>query len=183
MLEFKTKRKIKYLRKLEKDYTMAEKMRFKQDKTLLIDNLIKWKKGQSEMIGLVIIIMLLLIGVLIYLRLSVKDGGNSFDISSVEVNNLLNSMLKYSSCDGSNLKDALVSCYKGGYICGKDACDYVGIEIKSIMNASLNRGEKYQFLYSDGRGFSKRIGVECEGDRSVAKDSVDVLEISLNICR
>jgi len=106
------------------------------------------KKGQIEMIGLVIVVILLAIGLLLYFKFGIlrADNGSGEDptMEIAYVNNLMGAVLNIEICENergvSNIEGAVISCFDGqaygesGELCnGLGACDYSKAEIRSII--------------------------------------------------
>ncbi len=108
------------------------------------------KKAQTEMIGIVMIIILLAVIGLVFLYFALKpDEGFEELRSNIQVNNLLIAMMKtnLNECDNS-IKDTIVeynrNCVNNpnGKICGDKDCNYLKTEVKEIIKKSF---EKYEF--------------------------------------
>lgn len=101
------------------------------------------KKGQTgEIMGVLVIVVLLLVLVTIYIRFASQPESDVVTQTrfAMTSSHLVNSMLKYSVCEGKSLEDAIAKCAKGGDICGQDSCRLMEIEIRAILNATL-KGE------------------------------------------
>ncbi len=105
-------------------------------------------KGQIEMIGLVIVVILLAIGLLLYFKFGIlRDDNGSGEDPTIEiayVNNLMGAVLNMEICENdrgiNNIEGAVISCFDGqsyggtGLLCdGLGACDYSKAEIKRII--------------------------------------------------
>ena len=82
------------------------------------------KKGQLEMIGLMIIVIILVLGGLFYLRFALTPEEKKED-TSVQAYNLMNAVLNVYICGNTSLRSAIVSCDLGESICDND-CDFNG---------------------------------------------------------
>lgn len=99
------------------------------------------KKGQVEMIGLVIVVILIVFGLLLYIKFGILRKDETKKDSSLElayVNNLMISIFNLKVCEENPLKieDVLVKCFEfsNDEICGeRSACDYAKQEIGKIM--------------------------------------------------
>lgn len=115
------------------------------------------KKGQMEMIGLVIIVILLIIGALFYLRFAVFDHQEQRSESTIRVTqayNLMNALINVDMC-GKPLKEALAQCKEQPqepYCEGKDACGFLQEKIPSIVDPILHEtiGVGYSFEAKKG---------------------------------
>lgn len=109
-----------------------------------------YKRGQIEMIGLVIVVILIVIGLLLYLRFSVfrqeqPEKDNSLDL--VYINNLMVSIFNIRICNENPVKveEVLVMCLDSpeNIFCGeKRVCEYAKDEIKKIMTSFSFRDYK-----------------------------------------
>jgi len=137
------------------------------------------KKGQTEIIGLVIIMMLIVFIGLIALKF--MSFGNNDDLKdtslSIKANNLVNALTKV-DIDGVSLKNNAVKCCNEG--CNVNFED----EIKNIMNKSLE-GD-YSLIISEENGQEcAKIGI-CNAGISSSKyfirDEGDKFSINLLLC-
>jgi len=103
------------------------------------------KKAQMEVIGLVIIVILILVGVLMFVRFVVlaPQSSQKTTIESLEANNLLSALLKTTICEISVL-DAIKECQQATTICNQNACTYTEDKIQEIMEASLDVKTDYK---------------------------------------
>ena len=116
-------------------------------------------KGQIEMIGLLIIVILIVVGGLFYVGFVVmnpKDGAES-NVESIQARNLMNAVMNIKLCDVT-VKQAVVLCDSGGYVCDRNACDYIETEVPLIVGDLLDRD--YAFNVVKGG----EIGVVSVGD-------------------
>ena len=104
----------------------------------------KAKRSQQEMVGFVLIVVLVVIGMLIFLVISVRKS--SGETKSVEVENMLAGIMKQTTnCaivyepDYDNVKDLVKSCYENEKCSNLDkmACDYLNETLKEIMDTIL----------------------------------------------
>ena len=102
------------------------------------------KKAQQEMVGFVLIVVLVVIGMMVFLILSIRDKPS--EVNNVEVDNLLNSVMKYTTeCatsfepDYDNFEDLFKSCYKNDQCDNlkKGACDYLEESLGNVMQDLL----------------------------------------------
>jgi signal transduction histidine kinase len=117
------------------------------------------KKGQEEMIGFILIIILVAIMALVFLTLSIKKPTK--ELTSREIENFLHSSLMYtSSCKQSSeimydFKDLVVACYNDE-VCfdGRDSCAVLNETAHGLIETSFNVGEEgnykgYAFSFYD----------------------------------
>ena len=112
------------------------------------------KKAQTEILGLAIVVVLVVIATVLVVRFGFKnttDIRNDF-IASEEASNILNTFLKTSAKDCSQLSmtELLQDCAQGsGLICnhGEDSCAFVKSASTAILSATLGaEKKKYDFL-------------------------------------
>jgi len=105
-----------------------------------------FKKGQVEMIGLVIVVILVALGLLLYVKLVIFRSETVKVDTAYEhayVTNLMGALFNVKLCDQTvKVEEALVSCFKHEQVCEQEGCTYTSHEIKSII-ASLGV-KKYQ---------------------------------------
>ncbi|MAH47979.1 hypothetical protein CMI37_19310 [Candidatus Pacearchaeota archaeon] len=136
-------------------------------------------KGQQEMVGFVLIVVLVVIALLVFIVISVRKAPD--EKQSVEVENMLNAVLDYTTdCaivfepQFDSVEDLVKSCY-GGDGCdnlNEMACDYLNETLIDIMG-DLMRSESvinaYQFdiLFRDDADVEedvlKVVGGNCTG--------------------
>ena len=98
-------------------------------------------KGQAEIVGLaVIVIMLLVIGV-IYVRFAlIKERSQYGEIrTNIEVNNMLRALVKLKIAN-LTMSDALYDCYR------QIGCDNLRDNIEDALSAVLKPDEDYKFI-------------------------------------
>lgn len=105
------------------------------------------KKGQTEIIGFMVIILILFFGLIFYFKFANQDSTDLLGEAeqSLEVSNLLNSIKKYTVCSSENLGDAIKSCASSGQACGEDACILVKREVGKIVE--LNGWETTEYMF------------------------------------
>jgi hypothetical protein len=123
------------------------------------------KRGQIEMIGLLIVVVLILVGVLFYIKFAtgVKEDNKMDSVQeSIFANNLVLGMGRMEFCD-VKFADAIYEVYQNGNLCGVDANNYLGGEIGKIIEATEWPGD-YQLTVlmenEDGSFFNPGIGCE-----------------------
>ena len=136
-------------------------------------------KGQTEIVGLVVIVMLLLFTGLLYLKFSATDSDNLDEIrTNVKAANLLSSITKL-TIKGKSFGDHLIDCKLSG------RCSDLREEIPKIIAASgLQKNQAYMFTVSSGDANLIEIGNCSTGIASnmpIAREGVS-FEITLKIC-
>ena len=125
------------------------------------------KKGQIEMMGLVIVVVLLIIGGLLYVRFGVlgkKEVQKNTVVETAYIINTLNAVLNVKICNNEiQLQDAVSKCFeKSENICGEEACGYIKKQIEPIMTSVLiNTNYKYSFYFENDED-TFNINKECE---------------------
>jgi len=135
--------------------------------------LISLKRGQSEIIGLLVIVILIIVIFGIYVSLS---GGSGKEQSRntktvVELNNLLRSAMHYTICPDTDLQKAFINCLESEpETCGKDSCETAKKEFSRIVKAyEADQGWELGYVLEKEGGeevvFEKKIS--CSGDKKV----------------
>jgi len=97
------------------------------------------KKGQIEMIGLVLVVLLLLVGALFYLRFSFSPStsvSSPSDLDVVRASNLLVALSHLSlSCkeEREEVSSLLVRCAHGESFCGVSSCSYLEEQLDPLI--------------------------------------------------
>ena len=156
------------------------------------------KLGQQEMVGLVLIVVVVIIGLMVFLVISVRDSPE--DEGSLEVENILNSVMKHTTdCavvyepDYDDFEDLFKSCHRGRQ-CGNLgvlACDYLNESLSSVLSdlmlseASVG-GYEFDFFVRDGDGILRISEGRCDGrligaQRSIISGS-ESLVVRMRVC-
>src|SRR3989344_5093535 len=124
------------------------------------------KSGQQGMVGFVLIIAVVVVALMIFLVISIKKGPT--ETSSLEVDNLLGSVMKYTTKCAVNfepqyddVEDLFKSCYKGDQCknLGKDSCIYLKESLDEILRGVMDPTvESYRLEF-----YSKEV----EGNRDI----------------
>jgi len=157
------------------------------------------KMGQQEMVGFVLIVVLVVIGMMIFLVISVRDSPEKE--GSLEVENILNAVMKHTTdCavvyepDYDTFEDLFKSCYQGRQCSNLkvSACDYLNESLSSVLwDLMLSDAEvgayQFDFFVSDGEGLLKISEGNCSGQflasqRKIVSGS-DSLVIRMSVCR
>jgi len=98
------------------------------------------KKGQSEMVGFVLIVVLVIVAIMVFLVISIKSGRK--DVESKDVENLLASVMSYttecaivSEPRYDSVEDLIKSCFDNDKCSNleKMACNYLEELMEEIM--------------------------------------------------
>lgn len=99
------------------------------------------KKGQTEVVGLLIIVILLLVLGLILLRFSVKPFSSTLADarSSLESTRLLQALV-LTTIQGKPFQEQAVLCSQDS-----STCQNLRLELESVFSVLLKKGQKYSF--------------------------------------
>ena len=152
------------------------------------------KKGQQEMVGFVLIVVLVMVGLMVFLVISVRDSGESGE--SVRVSNMLGVLMKATSdCENSrgvdyyDYKELFKSCYKDIECSNlnRSACDYLNESLVDVIDALVESEanvESYEieFFVKEGEGILKWSEGNCSGQIIGAQESFSNLIVRLRLC-
>ena len=160
------------------------------------------KKGQQEIVGFVLIVVLVVVGLMVFLLISVRDSPEQE--KSVEVGNMLDSLMKHTTeCaivyepDYDDFEDLFKSCHQGDGCSnlGVDACDYLNESLRAVLEGMFatesSRVTAYQldFFVKDDNGEEGLLRIfegNCTGavssaQRSIVSSSNDLI-IRMKVC-
>lgn len=152
------------------------------------------KKGQTEIMGLMVIVILLVVIGSFALVFSVRKNNNSQDITqSVEVGNFLSSMMKFTPCledeERTSLEVIIKNCYKDKVdYCNENCKDYIEDVVDDVLSHEVNKTKgTYLFEINDENNNFLQVG-KCTGSRrDTDKYPIQVgsssLLVKLWICR
>ena len=162
------------------------------------------KNGQQEMVGFVLIVVLVVIGLMVFLVISVTSEPES--VESSEVDNLLGAVFKHTTdCaiqfepEYDDFGELFKSCYEGKTCknLGVFACDYLNESLRKVMEASVDSMADVNYYIlefsseeSDG-GYEGILRIEegvCTGSEVIGAikplvSGGDDLIVSLRLCR
>lgn len=159
------------------------------------------KRGQQEIVGFVLIVVIVMIAMMVFLIISVRDSGE--EVSSVGVSNMLDVLMRMTSdCaivyepDYDDFEDLFKSCYKGDSCINldKSACDYLNESLRDIVSSVVRsdasiEGWSIDFSEKDDegiRGIFRLEGGNCTNVASGAQRNVisggDLLIVRMRIC-
>lgn len=162
--------------------------------------MISQKKGQQEIVGFVLIVVLVVVGLMVYLGISLRSGIENVD--SVEVENMLDAMMKQTTeCaivyepDYDDFEDLFKSAYKGSKCSnlGESAKEYLNSSIREVLGDMVRsdatiKAYELQFYEKDSQDY-ELIFFEgsCSGTINSAQRIIttgsDRLVVVLKICR
>ena len=156
------------------------------------------RKGQQEIVGFVLIVVLVVVGLMVFLVISLRDS--PVDEDSVVVGNVLDAVMKHTTeCaivyepDYDNFEDLFKSCYSGDNCknLGMSACDYLNESLRDVLgdlmasDASVSFYELDFFVY-EGEGLLRISEGNCTGSISAAQRKIisgsDSLVIRMKVC-
>ena len=161
-------------------------------------------RGQQEMVGFVLIVVLVIIGLMVFLVISVT--GEPDPSESLEVGDLLDAVLKHTTkCaivfepQYDDFEDLFKSCYEGKRCSnlGKDACEYLNESLRAVLDDSMSslanvNYYRLEFTARDNEGQSGVIpvieegtctGTSLSGASRLFSSDLDRLFVSLELCR
>lgn len=159
-------------------------------------------KGQMEIFGLVIIVILLAMGLLFAIAILTKTPTREVQRvkESVQAANFLNTIMSTTSeCGKRTVRELLQDCavaskeWVGAALCedGRNTCETTHSMISTMLKETLGKwGKNYQF-YIEGTEAAERITAssgECKGEREGSsrpekiRTGLDVV-LTLHICR
>lgn len=156
------------------------------------------RNGQQEIVGFVLIVVLVMVGLMIFLVISVRDSGESVD--SAGVSNMLDVLMRGTTeCaivyepDYDDFEDLFKSCFKGNSCDNLDrsACDYLNESLGDVVSSMVLSdasvgGWSVDFFIRDGEGILRWDGGNCSGASSGAQRSIvsrgESLIVRMRIC-
>jgi len=122
------------------------------------------KKGQEEMVGFALIVIVMAIVLLIFLSFVIK-GKSKQEVESYEASSFIQSVLQYTTncskdyeMNYQTIQGVLFECIKGkACLDGRDSCEVLKKEIEGMLKSSWKVGNE-----SPIKGYSFRIEFEGE---------------------
>ncbi|MFA5061142.1 MAG: hypothetical protein WC494_02415 [Candidatus Pacearchaeota archaeon] len=157
------------------------------------------KKAQQEMVGFVLIVVVVVVGLMIYLVISLKSEGG--ERTSVQADNILDSIMKMTTeCapvfepDYDDYEELFGSCY-ANEVCSnlnnKKACDYLNESLSDVLEGIIKSEAeinyyKFELFVKDGAGLLEIKQGNCTGSitgaqRQTSKNS-QVITTRITIC-
>ena len=143
------------------------------------------KRGQQEIVGFVLIVVLVMVGLMIFLIISVRNSGDE-EGASVGVSNMLDVVMRTTSeCaivyepDYDDFEDLFKSCFKGKDCNNLDrpACEYLNESLEDVISSMFLsdasvEGWEIDFFERDGSGILRWSGGNCSRVGSGAQRSI-----------
>jgi len=155
-------------------------------------------RGQQEIAGFVLIVVVVMIALMVFLIISVRDAPAERD--SLEVSNMIGVLMRTTSeCaiiyepDYDKYEDLFKSCYKGSDCSnlGESACDYLNESLNDVVDALMRseaniKAYEIEFFVKDGESILKWESGNCSGVLSGAQRSIisqgESLIVRMKIC-
>ena len=148
------------------------------------------KRGQMEIVGLMVVVILIIIGAIFYLKFGIlhKETDNTdLSIEQSYTINWLNAILNVNICNNTiSYKNSLIECYNEGTVCNENACSYTKGESNNIIKSiGLKDYRNYSFSIQKGEDV-KYLNNECKSgvkaDEIVLSNNGDEYTINFRIC-
>ena len=151
------------------------------------------RKAQTEIMGLAIVIILIILGMTFLIRFMMSKEPIEYkkEFTQAELaSNTLNTFLETTSNDcGLSMAEILQNCGQGGGICGEDSCEYVKrIARDEIFKNTLDEWNiAYEFrVFFDENNQKITLGTACVGSKKSKTfpipTSAGTLSVRLDIC-
>lgn len=156
------------------------------------------KRGQMEIMGLTIIVILVILGVLFGIRVMSKppiELEKEFKEKTMSVNYLNTLLGTTTDCYKGTFRELIQDCGQaGGMTCSITgvgylrSCDYVDLQFDILLNQTLGGINKRYFLSAEGPGGVQDIqsGAPCPGERSRGTQYVPTrrgtVTLTLDLC-
>jgi hypothetical protein len=158
-------------------------------------------KGQQEMVGFILIVVLVMIGLMVFLVISLRTSSDEVD--SLEAGNMLGAIIMHTTGCAipavpyyETFEDLFKSCYEGDDCVGsQSACEYLNETLRGVLEdlmASEATVNAYQFDFSvvdgDGQEGLLKISEEyCTGtvlgaQRKISAGSDDLI-VRIKLCK
>ena len=143
------------------------------------------KKAQQEIVGFVLIVVLVVIGLMVFLIISLRDSPEASE--SLAVENMLDAVMKHTTeCavvyepDYDDFEALFKSCHQSDPCANldKSACEYLNESLRSVVGAimaseaSVSAYEVEFFVKDEAGGLLRIFEGNCTGSVSAAQRSV-----------
>lgn len=154
-------------------------------------------KGQMEIMGLTIVVVLIALGILFAVRYTMFDSGDDTLQTFADAqlaSHFLNTMTGVTtSCHDASITDLIQDCgLTAGLQCGaRNSCGEVEYAIGLMLDASLNKWNKEYYFHFDGpqRLESIEFGSPCTGAQDSKRHPIPLgagagsVDLILDICQ
>jgi len=137
------------------------------------------RKGQIEIMGLVIIMILLVFIAIFALTFIIKPEQENENILKMKANALRASLLKTNLCDSIDVKDEIENCVDGYNEC--IGCDELNARIDEMIKKSLDN-EGYSFVVSSDEGIFINLG-RCDSKITGVSQNLRNSKVDVALCR
>ena len=141
--------------------------------------IIKMSRGQTETMGLVIIVILIVFIAIFSLSFMIKPEQQDDDILKLKANSLRASLLKTNLCGSVTIEDEIENCIDNYYECIE--CSNLQNEIVKILENSLEN-EKYSFIVLKDDESFMRIG-SCVDNITAVSQEIRNGKVGVTLCR
>lgn len=137
------------------------------------------RKGQTEILGFLVIVLLLLFVGIFFLYFSLRAEPETLQDSVVELqlNNLMNAVTQYSVCEDADLEDVMVACNDNRRICNEDSCSLMENELLAIFDELGLESDTFELKLGDFYTFGA-----CSGEKIVASKPLKGFDMSISDC-
>ncbi|MEW6063548.1 MAG: hypothetical protein AB1571_04230, partial [Nanoarchaeota archaeon] len=107
----------------------------------------KEKRGQLEMFGLVIIVVLIAVIGLFAIKFVFLRGEEGFTAETklgIEASNIVNAVLKANICENKDGRSIIIGCCENVDNCNRNSCDIIKSEIKGILGSIEQENKEYR---------------------------------------
>jgi len=125
----------------------------------------KMKKGQAEMLGLVVIVLILIFLLFFYVRFNRQIDESAITMrSNTRVNNMLNALMLVHVDDKEQMKDVLIEDCKFNDPANPNVCSDTIDLIKDLIGAMKEDRENYELKFENFNGINEDMiyGNRCE---------------------
>ncbi|MFH1291078.1 MAG: hypothetical protein ABIH79_00800 [archaeon] len=148
-------------------------------------------KGQQEMVGFVLIVVLVIIGLMVFLIISVRNSPEP--VNSLAIENMLASIMKHTTgCaivfepEYDSFYESFKSCYKDDDCInlGRSACDYLNESLRDVLGDVMDSeatvgAYQLDFFVKDGESLLRIVEGNCTGSVLAAQRSMVSVSESL----
>ena len=138
------------------------------------------KKGQMEILGFMVIILLIIAIILFYIKF-IPDSSIQLTQETVldlEVSNMLSTIRLQTICQDTQMNDLIKACIENSFVCDRtDTCDYMIEQVQLITQAYGWKQDSYMFLIDD-----KLYTDECIGNIQPADSTISGSKVKLHYC-
>ncbi len=159
------------------------------------------KKGQEEIVGFALIVILVAVVFLIFLAVFLRQGSQIDRIESEEISQFLQASFEYTTdCSRTEKSRRLTlaeliknECYEG-FKCytGESACDLVSRTYSEIINSSFPIGEEwpdkgyvFNITYHSREEYKSLVSIaggRCVGSQRGSDQPLEDIDVSLIVC-